>query len=240
MILWWYCNCVSCRSSPPKLKHQWHHFSHAGSSAKLHIISQYKQRNFIETLFPVMLCFTCSKSQKKKKKMIEQRIANGKLMMITLTCVHTHEIQQPYVPSKQVFQPWLPVAGPPLTPTPKQCSLVEPPQTHCNRDVYVLSTVHVTWWPCHTSILFISSSLRACLCRRSSKFLTSSIMNALDCWHGNQGVRTALILNVGTGIRHMAGLYTEISPRGGEFGVWTKEGGRAGWKLSGIMWGATL
>ena len=78
-----------------------------------------------------------------KKKIIEQRIANGKLMMITLTCVHTHEIQQPYVPSKQVFQPWLPVAGPPLTPTPKQCPLVEPPQRHCNRDVYVLSTGYV-------------------------------------------------------------------------------------------------
>ena len=97
-----------------------------------------------ETLFPVILCFTCSKSHTQKKKMIDQRIPNGKLMMITLTCVHTHEIQQPHVPSKQVFQPWLPVAGPPLTTTPKQCSLVEPPQTHCNRDVYVLSTVHVT------------------------------------------------------------------------------------------------
>ena len=24
-------------------------------------------------------------------------------------------------------------------------------------------------------------------------------------------------------------------PRGGEFGVWTKEGARAGWKLNGIM-----
>ena len=32
-----------------------------------------------------------------------------------------------------------------------------------------------------------------------------------------------------------AGLYTEILPRGGEFGVWTKEGGRAGWKLNSIM-----
>ena len=34
---------------------------------------------------------------------------------------------------------------------------------------------------------------------------------------------------------YVAGLYTEISPRGGEFGVWTKEGGRAGRKPSGIM-----
>ena len=110
------------------------HSTSNGFLLELHIISQYKQWIFIGTLFPVILCFTSYKSH--TKKMIEQRIANGKLMMITLTCVHTHEIQQPYVPSKQVFQPWLPVAGPPLTPTPKQCSLVEPPQRHCNRYVY--------------------------------------------------------------------------------------------------------
>ena len=33
------------------------------------------------------------------------------------------------LPSKQVFQPWLPVAGPPLTPTPKQC-----PPFNCHRE----------------------------------------------------------------------------------------------------------
>ena len=109
-------------------------------------------------------------SKSHKKKILDKM----PIMMITLTCVHTHEIQ-PYVPLKQVFQPWLPVAGPPLTPTPKQCSLVEPPQTqgcvcivYCSCDLMTLPR-----------LLFIS--LRVCLCRRSSKFLTSSITNVLHC-----------------------------------------------------------
>ena len=45
-----------------------------------------------------------------------------------------HVVQDPtllleLLPSKQVFQPWLPVAGPPLTPTPKQC-----PPFNCHRE----------------------------------------------------------------------------------------------------------
>ena len=45
-----------------------------------------------------------------------------------------HVVQDPMLllellPSKQVFQSWLPVAGPPLTPTPKQC-----PPFNCHRE----------------------------------------------------------------------------------------------------------